>query len=425
MKISIFGLGYVGSVTGASLAELGHTIIGIDKDFVKVDFINNGHAPVSENGLNQLVKKNLLNGKFRATNNINDAISKTSCSIIAVGTPVNKNNDLDLKAVEACIISISNTLKSLQKKKHTIIIRSTVPPGTTNRMLVLSSKISGLKLGENLLGGMNPEFLREGNAVKDFFDPSVIVIGANDKKSFRKIRNIYREVESKIFKVTLNEAEIIKYTNNSFHAMKIAFANEVGRVAREYKIDANKVMEILCQDKKLNVSSAYLKPGFAFGGSCLPKDLKGMCKLAQNKKISIPLIESINHSNRIHIDYIFEKIKTYDVKNITILGLTFKPKTDDLRESPALTLASKLYKLNYQLRIYDHNIKLDSIRGLNKSYADSMLPEWEELLMYDSEQVKENTELYILTYNDENFLEIVNDIDNKIVIKLSDEFFGK
>ena len=425
MKISIFGLGYVGSVTGASLAELGHEIIGIDKNVKKVNCFNHGVSPVLEKGLNRLLKNNFLAGRLSASNEVNIAVSKTTHSIIAVGTPVNKYNELDLSAVKSCVVSIANSLKELGKKNHTIIIRSTVPPGTTKNLLNLVSEISGLKLGVDFYGGMNPEFLREGNAIADFFDPAIVVIGSSDKISAKKVQDIYHGINSKFIKVTLDEAEIIKYTNNSFHAMKIAFANEIGRVSKKYNIDAKKVMDILCEDKKLNISPSYLKPGFAFGGSCLPKDLKGMCKLAENKNLSIPLIESINQSNRNHIQYIFEEVKKLKVKNIAILGLTFKPNTDDVRESPAVVLASKILKSNYNLLIYDSNVTHGTIEGLNKKYIDSILPDWVKIFTSNVTKIKKKSDLFIITYDDKNFDKIVRGVKKQMIMKLSNKFFTK
>lgn len=394
MNIAVFGLGYVGSVTTVGLAELGHQVVGVDIHAPKVDAMRRGEPPVHEPGLLPLLQKNLKQGRLQVTSDPIEAVKKSEMALVAVGTPSRSDGSANLEAVQRCIESIALVLReSDTDQPYTIIIRSTVPPGTTERLMALAAELSGRTLGDRLLGGMNPEFLREGSAIEDFFEPNLVVLGVDDAESGRSIEGLYASIKARKVTVSTRTAELAKYTNNAFHAMKISFANEVGRLAQSLDIDGQEVMRILCMDDKLNISTKYLRPGFAYGGSCLPKDLRALGALAQRAEVEIPLLEGVTKSNDSHIKAALHTILAERPRSVGILGVAFKPGTDDVRESPALRLAHDLCEHGVRVKMYDAHIKQSALLGSNRRYIDELLPGWQKHLVYSFEALTDEVDL--------------------------------
>ncbi|MEL6655881.1 MAG: nucleotide sugar dehydrogenase [Bacteroidota bacterium] len=388
MRISVFGLGYVGSVSAAGLADLGHQVIGVDLVEEKVEALRAGGAPVKEPGLDELLRKHLDGEQLTFTTHSRQAVLNTDCAMIAVGTPSTADGQVNLTSVERCVRGIAETLAESDKDEYTVVIRSTVPPATTDRMASIARDTLAAKGKEcRLFFSMNPEFTREGAAVKDFFYPALIVFGQDDPEAQARLEPIYQGIEAETLWVATRTAELVKYTNNAFHALKVAFANEIGRVAEAYGINSQEVMGILCADTKLNISTKYLRPGFAFGGSCLPKDLRGIDGIAKQEAVDIPLLRSILPSNDVHIEHFKTSILNKMPAKVGLLGLAFKNDTDDLRESPALKLAASLIAAGVELKMHDVNLELRYLMGRNKSYIDELLPTWQSHYLDNAQEV--------------------------------------
>jgi GDP-mannose 6-dehydrogenase len=362
MKIAVIGIGYVGAVTSACLCQSGHDVTAIDIDITKIDAINAGHSPITEKNLTPLIQKYVTNNKLRASSDIQRAIQNTDISLICVGTPSNQDGSLNLEYVKDVCKKIGSAL-SESHNFHTIVFRSTMLPGSAEEVcLPLIEKYSGKKLGKDFGFGFNPEFLREGTAIEDYFNPPKIVVGAQDKKSTEIIMSLYDGIKAPRIATEIKIAEGVKYADNVWHALKIGFANEMGNILSEQGIDSHKVIDIFCQDKKLNISTAYLKPGFAYGGSCLPKDLRAIRALGNNLGLKTPIFDALNTANDHQIERAYQKIKQLAPKNILLLGLSFKADTDDTRESPLLSLSEKIIKGEFNLKIHDplvENLKTD------------------------------------------------------------------
>lgn len=419
MNISIFGLGYVGCVTAACLAKLGHRITGIDINKNKVDTINQGKSPLIEPKLEEYIKEAVESKKLKATADTDKAIQETDISFICVGTPSKEDGSLDLKYIENISTQIG---KSLQKKTshHIIVIRSTVLPGTTeNTIIPLIEKYSGKKSATGFDVCANPEFLREGTSIQDFFNPPKIVIGSNTTQTSDTIEKIYNLIKCPIFKTDIKTAEMIKYTDNSFHGLKVCFANEIGNICKSEDIDSHKVMDIFCSDTKLNLSPYYLKPGFAFGGSCIPKDLRAILHKSRSNNLKLPLLESILESNENQIKRAIKIITKTKKKNIGILGLSFKAKTDDLRESPIIEVIETLIGKGYNVKIYDNEVMLSSIFGANKEYITKEIPHIHRLFCSTIEETLKNTDIIIISKKEETFKQIKNlTTNNQLIIDL-------
>jgi len=363
MKITVIGLGYVGLVSSVCLANKGFTIAGLDIDESRINNINKGTSPIIEKGLNKLLTKAIENEKFQASKNYKEALSNSSISLICVGTPVVKNHgELDqkntyiLNSLEASIIELANNLK-YAAKYHVIAVRSTIPPSTLQNLIIpLLEKHSGKKYKKDFGVCFNPEFLREGVAIKDFNNPPMTIIGTDDTKTFEIMSKMYSWSDKEVLLTDFETSEIVKMVSNAFHALKVVFANEIGRICKEYHIDSHVMMDLICKDTILNISPAYLKPGFAFGGSCLPKDLSALIGLSKNKQVDVPLLESILPSNNSHIKKTYEIIKKQDIKKIGFLGISFKEGTNDLRYSAKLTLLKDLFSWTDDISIYDENV---------------------------------------------------------------------
>jgi len=367
-------MGYVGCVSAACFAKEGHTVIGVDINPTKVDLINRGRSPIVEEGIDELVGQMVSAGRLRATADVAEAIAATEISLVCVGTPSHKNGSLNLDYVERVSEQIGAALKK-KDTPHVVVIRSTVLPGTVEDIVVPAlERASGKKVGDQLGVCMNPEFLRESTSIKDFYDPPFTLIGGTSEAASQTAATLYAGIDAPVYTTDIKVAEMVKYICNCFHGLKVAFANEVGNVAKQLDVDSHKVMEIFCQDTKLNLSPYYLKPGFAFGGSCLPKDIRGAQYLARDNDVDTPVLSSILPSNERQIQLAAERILAKGNRKIGVLGMSFKAGTDDLRESPMVTLIEHLIGRGMELAIYDKNVSQAQIIGANREYIEGEIP---------------------------------------------------
>ena len=415
MDISIFGLGYVGCVSLGCLAKNGHHVIGVDTNPAKINQINSGKATIIEKEVDTIIAEQRSAGHISATDNVTEAISGSDISIIAVGTPSTEKGHLNLQFIFKVAENIGEALRN-KSSFHIVAIRSTIMPGTCDKVAEEIEKISGKKRNVDFAVVDNPEFLREGTAVYDYYNPPLTLIGSDNPQAAEKVAELYRQLPAEIVITDLKTAEIMKYINNTFHALKISFGNEVGNICAELGIDSHKVMEIFCKDKQLNISPYYFKPGFAFGGSCLPKDLKGLQTLAHDLYVDIPLIESINRTNEIQIQRAIKIIYKYNNKKLAFLGLSFKAGTDDLRNSPTVSIIEALLGKGCKLGIYDKNINLAMLTGTNKDYIDSRIPHLSNLLVNDPGELVNDSDVVIVNTKELEFLKMVQGIDNKLII---------
>ena len=400
MKISVFGLGYVGAVSCACLPELGHEVIGVDTNPLKVKMISGGQSPVVEEGINELIAAATQDGRLRATADLDDAVLNTDVSLISVATPSNADYSPNLKAVDAVIASIGQALRK-KDGAHVVVLRSTVPPGVTeSRLLPILLEASGRKIGEGLSLVFNPEFLREGSSVKDFHQPPQTVVGSFDEAGYVAMEQMYAGLPGLFVRTTPAVAESVKYLCNVFHALKIVFANEAGSVLKAYGLDGGEVMKIFCQDTQLNISSAYMRPGFAFGGSCLPKEVKGFVTLARNVNVQIPALGGLLDSNDMHMKRAYDIIARHGRKKVALFGLAFKPGTDDLRDSPLVTLAERLLGKGFDITIFDSFVKLSRLLGKNKEFIEAEIPHLDRLLKEDATEVLAGAEVIVLGHAD-------------------------
>jgi len=404
MKISIFGLGYVGIVSAAILSQK-FKIIGVDINPKKVELINQGKSPIMEKKINFLVKNGVDTNNLIATLKSRKAIMESNISIICVGTPSDTDGHYDLSSLENVLKEISEILNE-KRTYHCIIIRSTIPPGTTRKMF--KRYFNQQKVGICF----NPEFLREGVSISDYLNPPFIIAACSDDQSKQNIKKIYEDINHQVIFLKFEEAETIKIICNVFHALKVVFANEIGRFCETLGINGKKIMNILCQDNKLNISKAYLKPGFAFGGSCLPKELRVFNYLAKIKDIEIPVISQIEVSNHKHIEYYIRKIQSYKKKKLGFIGLSFKEGTDDIRESPYLLLVEYFIGKGYDIKIYDEYINLGKLMGTNKEYLENEIPHISSLFVYDLNELNECEIIISRQKTDEKF-------NDKIIINLN------
>lgn len=410
VSISIFGLGYVGAVTAACLAERGFRVVGVDVNPGKVDMINGGQTPIVEEKIGDIVKA-VVDAKYLvATDSVENAIADTNASLICVGTPSRSNGDLDLTYVKRVAEEIGEALAK-KDSYHTIILRSTVLPGTTEDVVLpILEKHSGKKVGVGFGLCFNPEFLREGSSVKDFHAPPFTLVGVTEAKDAEVVRKLYGWLDTEFLIEDIRTAEMVKYINNSYHAVKVAFANEVGRLCEALQIDSHAVMNIFCKDTKQNLSSYYLKPGFAFGGSCLPKDLRAILYKAKSVDVAMELFQSTLVSNRTQVEAGIKIIEQLGNKKVGLLGLSFKAGTDDLRESPMVTLVETLLGRGYEIRIFDENVSLSRLVGSNKAYVEQELPHISEMLQESVEAVISDSETIVIGNPDPRFVNVLDDI---------------
>lgn len=421
MKISVFGIGYVGAVAAACLARDGHEVVAVDVNRSKVDQINEGRSPIGEFGLGELIARCVSAGRLSAIRDPIEAVARTELSFVCVGTPSRANGSLDLQFVTAVCRQIGEAIQA-KDTSHTVIVRSTMLPGTVRGLVIPELEIaSGKKAGVDFLVGYNPEFLREGTAIHDYDTPPKTVVGGEHDAVIRLMFDIYGHLPAPFISASYEEAEMVKYIDNTWHALKVAFANEMGAICESADVDRQKVMDIFCQDKKLNISPKYLKPGFSFGGSCLPKDVRAISFFGRNLDVSLPIVNNIIDSNDRHLDRAFEKIKLVAPdKTVGVFGLSFKAMTDDLRESPAVRLCERLIGSGYAVKIYDRNISLSRIFGQNKSYVDQHLPHISALMEDTPDHVFEFASTVIVTYRDDDIDDIMNRCpEGKLVVDLS------
>jgi GDP-mannose 6-dehydrogenase len=418
MKISVIGLGYVGAVSAACLARRGHEVIGVDVNPRKVAMVNDGRAPVLEPGLPEAIAEAAGSGRLRATTDAADAVRSTDVSLICVGTPSGSQGSLSLAAIERVCADIGPVLASIGRC-HTVVVRSTVLPGTSEQTVIPALEASsGLKAGRDFGFAVNPEYLREGTGVADFDNPEKTVIGELDAASGDQLAEMYGNFADKIFRVPVRVAEAAKYVDNAFHALKVGFANEVGALSLEFGIDSHQLMDIFKSDRKLNISEAYLTPGFCFGGSCLPKDLRALVHQAKGSHVNVPILESVLASNEAHFRRTYELLTANGRRRIGLLGLAFKPGTDELRESPFVDLAERLIGKGYDLRIYDPSIHLPSLTGTNREYIEEHLPHLKQLLMETAHEVVEHAETCVVASRDAEVGRALAGADGRMIVDL-------
>lgn len=403
MNISVFGLGYVGTVTAACFARDGHTVIGVDPNPAKTALIGEGRSPVIEVGVGELIADAVERGRLVTANEAAGAVAGTSVSFVCVGTPSQSNGSLETQYLERVCEEIGTAIGA-KAERHVVVIRSTSLPGTTCDLVIPAlEKASGKTAGEGFGVCFNPEFLREGTAVHDFDHPPKTVIGCTDGETSDVMRALYERLEAPLFDVDIAVAEMVKYCDNAWHALKIGFANEVGTIAKAVGIDSHAVMDIFVEDQKLNISKAYLKPGQAFGGSCLPKDLRALNYKARALDVETPILASILPSNQVHLERAIEMVTERDCREVGVLGFSFKAGTDDLRESPVVEMIERLLGKGYDLRIYDRNVNLAKLVGANRDYILNRIPHISKLMVDTIDEVIEHAGTLVIGNGDPEF----------------------
>lgn len=410
-SISVFGLGYVGCVGVACLAKLGNKMVGCDVDASKVARIAKGLPTIVEKDIDELMKDGFDAGRVSATSSVEEAVLKTDISFLCVGTPNAPDGRLDTSYLVTAAESIASVLKK-KSTFHIVIIRSTVPPGTNAMISARIAEISGKQANKDFAVVSNPEFLREGTAVKDFLNPPITVIGSQNSLALETLRALYAPLGSEVAEVPENVAEIIKFVNNSYHALKVTFGNEVGAICKKLGIDSHLVMNLFCKDAQLNISPYYFKPGFAYGGSCLPKDLRGLNFLAKANDVKVPVLASIDESNDAHIARAVELVKASGKKNIGVVGLTFKAGTDDLRNSAATRMVEALIDAGFKVSIYDRFLNIAREKETNMKDLNARIPHLLPLLKDSSEEVIQNSELVVVTVRNPEIPEMIRKYPN-------------
>ncbi len=419
MRVSVFGLGYVGTVTTVGLASRGHRVVGVDVDPLKVQTIQAGHSPVMEPGIDALLADAVSAGTLVATEDARGALDRADISLICVGTPSASNGDTDLTAIERALADLRSAMEQCNPPDtgfHSVVIRSTVPPGTGARTVapMFRDPPAGWSVGT----GMCPEFLREGSGVEDFFAPPLVVVGATDNRTREALDELFGFLGQEIHQVGVETAEALKYACNAFHATKISFANEMGRVLRSRGVDAREVMRVFCKDHKLNIAPTYLRPGFAFGGSCLPKDLRALEYMARSSGVDLPLLNGATLTNELVVRGVVDRILEGGDRRVAILGLSFKMDTDDLRESPNVELAERLIGKGYDVHIYDPLIHPDRLVGANRRYIEGKLPHLNRLLARTPQQALAAADVAVVTSAEPTILDALRTATPKRVIDL-------
>jgi len=416
MKLSVFGLGYVGCVSAACFARAGHEVVGVDVNQTKVDIINGGRSPIVEPGVEELIREAVTAGRLRATTDAADAVAASDASLVCIGTPSHANGSLNLTHIKRACQQIGEALAA-QTRFHIVVMRSTMLPGTIEQTVIPTLEVySGKRAGRDFGVAINPEFLREGTSVHDFDHPPFTLIGADDEDAAAPLRRLYANVDAPTVSIGIREAEMVKYACNAFHAVKITFANEIGNLCKALGVDSHQVMEAFCKDTKLNLSPYYLKPGFAFGGSCLPKDLRALTHRAKELDVEPIMLNAILESNRRQVERAVEMVLATGRKNVGVLGLSFKSGTDDLRESPMVTLVETLIGKGMKLSIYDRDVELARLFGANKEYLEDGIPHISQLLRTDLDEVIEQAEVIIIGKKENEFRRLADKLNNGRVI---------
>jgi GDP-mannose 6-dehydrogenase len=396
MKLSVWGLGYVGTVSAGCLAQEGHEVIGVDSETRKVDLINAGKPPIIEKDIGQIIERQVAAGRLSATTEAAVAVRQTDLFLICVGTPSRSNGDIELKYVRRVCEEIGTALRDHQGAP-VVVIRSTMLPGTMREVVIPTLEtFSGRRAGVEFGVCINPEFLREGSAVHDFFNPPKTVIGEFNRASGDLLANLYARISAPLIRTDIETAEMVKYADNAWHALKVGFANEIGNLCKGVEVDSHRVMDIFCQDTKLNLSPYYLKPGFAFGGSCLPKDLRALLYKAKTLDLSLPILAAILPSNELQVERAMRTVIEKGSKKVGILGFSFKAGTDDLRESPVVELTERLIGKGYDLRVYDANVRLAAIHGANRDYILNHIPHISRLMTRSIDEVLDHADTIVI-----------------------------
>jgi GDP-mannose 6-dehydrogenase len=396
MKVAVFGLGYVGTVSAASLAADGHEVVGVDVNADKVAAVNAGRSPIVEPGLDALLASTVAAGRLRATTDAAEAVTASEASLLCVGTPSRRNGSLDLTYLERVSDQIGRALRDTSRY-HVVVVRSTVLPGTTHELIIPAlERESGKTYGDGFGVSVNPEFLREGTALKDFRKPPLTLVGHNHAADASGTIALYQAIDAPLVSTSIRVAEMLKYASNAWHALKVCFANEIGNVCKRVGLDSHEVMDIFCRDEKLNLSGHYLKPGFAFGGSCLPKDVRALQYRAKQVDVDLPVISHILASNALQIQHALDEVLETGKRKIGLLGFSFKGDTDDLRESPMVILAEALLGKGLTLRIYDRNVSLAKLVGRNKEYIENQIPHLSSLLCTAIEEVVDSSDVIVI-----------------------------
>jgi len=417
MNIAIFGLGYVGCISLGCLAENGHHVIGVDVNTHKVSLVNQAKPTVIEKDIDEIIKRNFDLERIRATTRPGEAVLQSDAALICVGTPNDETGKLSMEYVEKVAGEIGEALID-KDSFYSILIRSTVPPGTNEQVVAIIEEKTGKQHCSDFAVVSNPEFLREGSAVKDYYNPPYTVLGSLCEKGIEISRDIYGAIEAPFEVMEVRAAELLKYVNNSFHALKITFANEVGNIAKRLGIDSHKLMEVFAKDDKLNISKAYLKPGFAYGGSCLPKDLKALNTFSHDFYLNTPVLNAINPSNQEQIQHAIQLIGKAGKSKLGFVGISFKPGTDDLRFSPSLEVVEYFIGKGYDVKIFDSNVHLSKLTGTNKDYLEAKLPHISELLVDDLQELVSSVDLITISHN-ENELDRVQIDPEKFIVDLA------
>ena len=416
MKLSIFGLGYVGCVSSACFGTAGHEVIGVDVNRTKIDLINSGRSPIVEPGIDQLIGDLVKANRLRATDDATEAVLGSDMSLVCVGTPSNHNGSLDIAYVKRACQQIGEAIGS-KPGYHIVVVRSTMLPGTIEKKLIPILEVySGKRLSRDFGVVVNPEFLREGSSIQDFNNPPFTIIGADSEDAAAPVARLYAGIDAPIIRLGLKEAEMVKYASNCFHALKITFANEIGNICKALGVDSHEVMRVFCEDTKLNLSPYYLKPGFAFGGSCLPKDLRAITYKAREVDVDTPMLSSIMVSNRKQVDRAVDLVLQTRRKRVGVLGMSFKSGTDDLRESPMVTLIETLIGKGLQLSIYDRDVELAQLFGANKKYIEQEIPHISSLMKSDLNEVIDSSEVVIIGKHQDELRALKDKLGNGRVI---------
>ncbi len=395
-RVAVFGMGYVGCVTAACLSRDGHQVVGIDIDSQKTAMLASGRSPVAEPGLDQLIAQQVAAGRLTIANAVDEAIERSEIALITVGTPSAEDGSVETGPVERVIEMIAKSLQGTTRS-YTVVVRSTLLPGILeDRLMPMLEGISGRRTGDTLSLVNNPEFLRETTAIADYDSPPFVLVGAAERDQARPAIDLYHSVDAEQIVVDTRTAALVKYACNAFHALKVGFANEIGALSRLLGADGQEVMSVLCRDRRLNISPAYLRPGFAFGGSCLPKDVRALARYAQQHALKTELLSAVMPSNDAHIERALQEIRRRNVRKIGLVGLSFKAGTDDLRESPLVILAESLLGRGYDLRIFDPAVQVSRLVGTNLAYVDRHLPHLAALLVDNAEILYHHAELAIL-----------------------------
>jgi GDP-mannose 6-dehydrogenase len=425
MRVSVFGLGYVGCVSAACLAKSGHEVVGTDVNPTKVSMVDGGQSPIVEPGIGDLLAEVVAAGRLRATGDAAEAVADSDVSLVCVGTPSRPNGSLDLTYIKRACQEIGEALAA-KPRYHVVAMRSTMLPGTVEGTVIPALEVfSGKRAGRDFGVVVNPEFLREGTSVADFATPPFTLIGADDEDAAAPLGCLYSHVDAPVLKVGIREAEMVKYACNAFHALKVTFANEIGNICKAAGIDSHVVMDVFCRDTKLNLSPYYLKPGFAFGGSCLPKDLRAMVYRARELDVDVPVLGSLLASNRQQVERAVDMVLSTGHRSVGVLGLSFKAGTDDLRESPMVTLIESLIGKGLSLSIYDREVELARLVGANKEYIERGIPHMSSLMRPTLDEVVEASKVIVIGKKEPEYRALAGKLGNgRVVVDLVRMFEG-